>query len=75
MGLFINITENQVELQRISLKKNQLYDKQWLIDIPINTNNFWYKTDPRSEQAMPHHFEGDNKIELIKAKVGQSTIY
>ncbi len=58
MGLIININDQQMEILRISLPKNQFYHKKWIIQFPIIKNNFMYVD--REKNSLEPFFEEKN---------------
>ena len=70
MGLIMDLTDNCCQMQRISFEKGQLYGEPWIIDIPINKNNFRYTLEKRLKERNPPIFkfetEEDKKIILEK---------
>ena len=66
MGLIMDINEDKIEIQRISFENDVLYDKKWIIDLPININNFKYTNEKRLEEASKPKFifknDEDKKI-------------
>lgn len=70
MGLIMDLTDNCCQIQRISFEKGQLYGEPWIIDIPINKNNFRYTLEKRVKERNPPIFkfetEEDKKIVLEK---------
>ena len=65
MGIIMSVTEEKIELQRISFEKNEKYKYPWVIERPIDPSTFKY-TDERYEHSKPPKFEGDFSIEYIK---------
>ena len=61
----MSVTEEKIELQRISFEKNEKYKYPWVIERPIDPSTFKY-TDERYEHSKPPKFEGDFSIEYIK---------
>ena len=61
MGLIMDINKDTCKLQRISFEKDQLYEKPWIIDIPINKNNFRYSLDKRIKERNKPSFIFENK--------------
>lgn len=70
MGLIMDLTDNCCQIQRISFEKGQLYGEPWIIDIPINKNNFRYTLEKRVKERNPPIFKfetvEDKKIVLEK---------
>ena len=67
MGLIMDINDNKVEIQRISFEENILYEKPWIIDIPININEFKYEFEKRMENRNKPKFifENDDDKKII----------
>ena len=67
MGLIMDISDNKVEIQRISFEENILYEKPWIIDIPININEFKYGFEKRMENRNKpiFRFEDDADKKII----------
>ena len=67
MGLIMNINEDKVEIQRISFVNDILYEKPWIIDLPIDINNFKYTYEKRIEERNKPKFifENDNDKNII----------
>ena len=40
MRLICDVNDNAIVIKRISFEKNEFYGDDWIIDIPINKNNF-----------------------------------
>ena len=70
MGLIMDITENKCEIQRISFETGKFYEKPWIIDIPINKNNFRYTFEKRIKERNPpvFKFEKEKDKEIIFEK-------
>ena len=70
MGLIMNINDFNIEIQRISLEKNKLYEKPWIIELPCNINNFKYTFEKRiKERNKPKFiFEKENDKIIIFEK-------
>ena len=67
MGLIIDVNDNKVEIQRISFEDNILYEKPWIINIPININEFKYGFEKRMENRNKPKFifENDDDKKII----------
>ena len=67
MGLIMDINEDKIEIQRISFENDVLYDKKWIIDLPININNFKYTNEKRLVEASKPKFiiENDEDKKII----------
>lgn len=75
MGLIMTLNETMIEIQRVFLEHNILYNKTWTIDLPINQSNFKY-TDERYNKSRAPKFKGDETIEVIKTTdINKKTIY
>ena len=74
MGLIMDLTESECQIQRISFENDVFYEKTkpWIIDIPIDKNKFRYLYDKRKEKRNPPKFkfknEEDKKINLENDK-------
>ena len=59
-------------IKRISFNKIEFYNNDWIINIPININNFKYLYDERKEKSIKPNFifenEDENVLEKIKKK-------
>jgi len=42
MGLICDVNDSKIVIKRISFEKNEFYGNDWIIDVPINKNNFKY---------------------------------
>ena len=67
MGLIMNIDDSKVELQRISFANNKFYEKPWIIELPLDPNNFKYTFEKRfNERHKPKFiFENENDKKII----------
>ena len=67
MGLIMNINDSKIEIQRISFENNYLYEKPWIIELPINVNNFKYTFEKRfNERNKPKFiFENENDKNIV----------
>ena len=63
MGLIMNINDSKIEIQRISFENNILYGKPWIIELPINVNNFKYTFDKRFNERNKPKFIFENEID------------
>ena len=72
MGLICDVNDKEIIIKRISFNKNEFYNNDWIIDIPININNFRYLYDERKDKSVKPYFifenEDDKKIVLEKIK-------
>ena len=50
MGLIMDLSGENCKLQRISFEKGILYGDPWIIDFPINKNNFRYTLEKRIKE-------------------------
>lgn len=66
MGLIMSLTEDKVEIQRISFSKNEFYKEPWIIDLPIDVNTFRYNTEKRKALSVSPQFIGKNDIRIIQ---------
>jgi hypothetical protein len=71
MGLIMDLTDNQCKIQRISFAENGiLYGEPWIVDVPIDKNNFRYTLDKRlmkrNRPVFKFKNEEDKKIILEK---------
>ena len=71
MGLIMDLTDNQCKMQRISFAENGiLYGEPWIVDVPIDKNNFRYTLDKRlmkrNRPVFKFKNEEDKKIILEK---------
>ena len=73
MGMIMTVTNERVELQRISLESNKFYKDPWIIDIPVQISTFRYNTEKRTAESVAPKFEGENEIKIIKKTIGEST--
>ena len=70
MGLIMDITENKCKIQRISFETGKLYESPWIIDIPINKDNFRYTFEKRIKERNKPFFkcEKEKDKEIIFEK-------
>ena len=61
MGLIMTINDSKIEIQRISFENNELYEKPWIIECPIDINNFNYTFEKRIEKRNKPIFMFDNE--------------
>ena len=73
MGIIMTVTNERVELQRISLESNKFYKDPWIIDIPVQISTFRYNTEKRTAESVAPKFEGENEIKIIKKTIGEAT--
>ena len=66
MGLIMDVNEDNCQIQRISFEEGKFYGVPWIIDIPINKNNFRYTNEKRFKERKAPFFifkkEDDKKI-------------
>ena len=66
MGLIMNVSDSKIEIQRISFENDILYEKPWIIELPIDINNFNYTFEKRKKERNKPKFifekEEDKKI-------------
>ena len=70
MGLIMDVSEQYCQIQRISFEKGIFYETPWIVDIPINKNNFRYLNEKRiKERNKPiFKFENEEDKEIILEK-------
>ena len=77
MGLICNVNENKVIIKRISFEKNEFYGDDWIIDIPIDKNNFRYLHKEMEKKSVKPYFifenDEDKKI-IIEKKQNKNII-
>ena len=70
MGLICDVNENQVVIKRISFNENKYYGDDWIIDVPINKNNFRYLYKEMDKNSIKPYFifekEEDKKVIVEK---------
>ena len=70
MGLICDVDDTKVIIKRISFEKNEFYGKDWIIDVPINKNNFRYLHHEMEKNSPKPYFnfkkEEDKKIIIEK---------
>ena len=47
MGLIMNVNDTKVEIQRISFENNKLYEKPWIVELPLDENTLKYTFEKR----------------------------
>ena len=52
MGLICDVNDNAIVIKRISFEKNEFYGDDWIIDIPINKNNFKYLYEVMEKKVL-----------------------
>jgi hypothetical protein len=70
MGLIMNVNGTKVEIQRISFENNKLYEKPWIIELPLDDNNLKYTFEKRiNERNKPVFiFDNDDDKKIIFEK-------
>ena len=70
MGLICDVYDTQVVIKRISFEKNEFYGKDWIIDVPIDKNNFKYLHNEMAEHSTKPYFifEKDEDKKIIFEK-------
>ena len=70
MGLICDVYDTQVVIKRISFEKNEFYGKDWIIDVPIDKNNFKYLHNEMEKQSPKPYFifEKDEDKKIIFEK-------
>ena len=70
MGLICDVYDTQVVIKRISFEKNEFYGKDWIIDVPIDKNNFRYLHNEMAEHSLKPYFifEKDEDKKIIFEK-------
>ena len=70
MGLICDVYDTQVVIKRISFEKNEFYGKDWIIDVPIDKNNFKYLHNEMAEHSPKPYFifEKDEDKKIIFEK-------
>ena len=70
MGLICDVNDTKVVIKRISFEKNEFYGNDWIIDVPIDKNNFRYLHQEMDKKSPKPYFkfekEEDNKIIIEK---------
>ena len=52
MGLICDVNDNVIVIKRISFEKNEFYGDDWIIDLPINKNNFKYLYEVMEKKVL-----------------------
>ena len=70
MELICDVYDTQVVIKRISFEKNEFYGKDWIIDVPIDKNNFKYLHNEMAEHSPKPYFifEKDEDKKIIFEK-------
>lgn len=64
MGIIMDLTNNKCEMQRISFADKGIpYGKPWIVDVPIDINNFKYTLEKRINESIPPIFKFNNEEE------------
>ena len=67
MGLIMNVNDEKIEFNRISFEKNEFYGNKWIIELPINKNNFRYTNLEREKKSVaPFWKKEQNKSINVK---------
>ena len=70
MGLICEVSETKVVIKRISFEKNEFYGNDWVIDVPIDKNNFKYLHKEMGKKSVKPYFifdkDEDKKIIVEK---------
>ena len=70
MGLICEVSETKVVIKRISFEKNEFYGNDWVIDVPIDKNNFRYLHTEMEKKSVKPYFifdkEEDKKVIVEK---------
>ena len=61
MGLICDVCDTKVVIKRISFEKNEFYGNDWIIDVPIDKNNFRYLHEDMEKQSPKPYFEFKNE--------------
>ncbi len=72
MRLICDVNDNAIVIKRISFEKNEFYGDDWIIDLPINKNNFKYLYEVMEKKSIKPEFifenEDDKKVLVEKIK-------
>ena len=68
MGIIAKLNENKIIMERIYFMTEQILKDKWIINFPINKENFDYTLDKLSKNIKPPFFEESNKIEYDESK-------
>ena len=60
MGFIMDVDENKVSFQRISLAKDEFYGEPWIIDRPVTQETFRYKYGTRENNSIAPQFQGES---------------
>ena len=76
MGLICDVNDKEIIIKRISFEKNEFYGEDWIIDLPININNFRYLYDERKEKSVKPNFifENDDDKKIVCEKIKDKNI-
>ena len=77
MGLICEVFDTKVVIKRISFEKNEFYGNDWIIDVPIDKNNFRYLHEDMEKQSPKPHFEFKNEEDkkvIIEKKLNTNII-
>ena len=61
MGLICKVDDKKVVIKRISFEKNKFYGNDWIIDVPIDKNNFKYIHEEMEKKSNIPKFVFDNE--------------
>ena len=64
MGIIMDLTDNKCEMQRFSFAEKGIpYGKPWIVDVPIDRNNFKYTLEKRIQERNQPIFKFNNEEE------------
>ena len=76
MGLICDVNDNAIVIKRISFEKNEFYGDDWIIDVPINKNNFKYLYETMDKNSIKPEFifENEDDKKVLVEKIGDRNI-
>lgn len=64
MAMIMEITEKSVTVRRYSVLSGQQAGSEWVIDLPINPQNFRYRNELRSKKTVPPEWQDFGAVTL-----------
>ena len=76
MRLIYDVNDNAIVIKRISFEKNEFYGNDWIIDLPINKNNFKYLYEVMEKKSIKPEFifENEDDKKVLVEKIGDRNI-